>query len=981
MAAVLKKRALAEYSNIIVKEEPGIKPQKRIRFLKRSQSGCSSASINGYANLLDKSRASNDSYHVMTLLLRISDALADQDENTVHQQDDLNESVRRLAEHFTTENESTIRAKILSIMGSIGCLPGQEPQNVMDEIVGLLKQEESHKVITQGLDSLLKLGCMLPSNSVGHQRLVALAKQYLCDTSHTVKCKCLEVIGILLPIDGPNFKESSLAMLKFISSYTNYQEPRVRSSAFNSMIILHERGLKIDPSLYEELCNALKDDYEIVRKNAMNLIWILASTYPDNILNLAGTSDQEIRLADDAFGRLSSCMNDLSMNVRVMAANLLGKFSGNLVRSKFLMQTLDKKLMSNMRKKRSAHERQWESVTSGEWASGKKWADDAPREVVDADTVSLINIGACGAFVHGLEDEFMEVRSASVDAICSLSMNNYSFSMMALDFLVDMFNDEIEEVRLKAIDSLTRISSVIVLREDQLETILGALEDFSIDVREGLHKMLATCKLSTKGCLQMCVDNLLVNLNKYPEDKRSTWQCLQKLGSSHPYLTLQLVPSLLSIHPFMDLPEPDVEKAEYACILILVFNAAQKCPNMLQLFEEHTLRHYSYLRDTMPNLVPHLKLQMEASIGRHSNQELSAAVTHTTNFMDALLERLECAHNVKMRAELLQTAHETLARIAEMDEGLSGAFHFMSMLIKAHQLLNKILANKLWAHPHALGSEDGKIVKVQISELLQTCLRLQHVFVGHSGATLSSVRQIKLRALALQLVFTVRGSNASALAQCEHFLAEVEDVQIFLGKKMQPMEPFMAALIRDLAIMEDPKPGAVARVLLPLTPVQTGPLPRPEKMLQMCSALILEPKGETETALSFTANLVLGVSLDAELYNLANVSALRVMVKYPDQSSQLMMPCRSDLRLSDVVKPLESNYNGEEVGQNYRLRTTVLLSHGIWTDSCPVNLSLVLDFSAPEASLGRRGDDSLCVLELCKPVTIRISPKQVKKGF
>jgi len=62
-----------------------------------------------------------------------------------------------------------------------------------------------------------------------------------------------------------------------------------------------------------------------------------------------GTSDQEIRLADDAFGRLSSCINDLSMNVRVQAATILGKFGGNLVKSKFLQQTLDKKLMSNMR--------------------------------------------------------------------------------------------------------------------------------------------------------------------------------------------------------------------------------------------------------------------------------------------------------------------------------------------------------------------------------------------------------------------------------------------------------------------------------------------------------------------------------------------------------------------------------------------------------------------------------------------------------
>ena len=39
-----------------------------------------------------------------------------------------------------------------------------------------------------------------------------------------------------------------------------------------------------------------------------------------------------------------------------------------------------------------------------------------------------------------------------------------------------MFNDEIEEVRLKAIDCMTKISQLIILREDQLEIILGVLE-------------------------------------------------------------------------------------------------------------------------------------------------------------------------------------------------------------------------------------------------------------------------------------------------------------------------------------------------------------------------------------------------------------------------------------------------------------------------------------------------------------------------
>jgi Vesicle coat complex COPI, gamma subunit len=94
-------------------------------------------------------------------------------------------------------------------------------------------------------------------------------------------------------------------------------------------------------------------------------------------------------------------------------------------------------------------------------------------QVIDADQINLMSSGACGAFVHGLEDEFLEVRQATVDAICALSLNNPDFAVLCLDFLVDMFNDEIEEVRLRAIDSLSQISSHITLREDQLETILG----------------------------------------------------------------------------------------------------------------------------------------------------------------------------------------------------------------------------------------------------------------------------------------------------------------------------------------------------------------------------------------------------------------------------------------------------------------------------------------------------------------------------
>ena len=71
---------------------------------------------------------------------------------------------------------------------------------------------------------------------------------------------------------------------------------------------------------------------------------------------------------------------------------------------------------------------------------------------------------------------YSEVRSAALDSLCELATQSPSFANISLDFLVDMFNDEIESVRLNAIHSLRKINHHIKLREDQLEIMLNVLE-------------------------------------------------------------------------------------------------------------------------------------------------------------------------------------------------------------------------------------------------------------------------------------------------------------------------------------------------------------------------------------------------------------------------------------------------------------------------------------------------------------------------
>ena len=96
-----------------------------------------------------------------------------------------------------------------------------------------------------------------------------------------------------------------------------------------------------------------------------------------------------------------------------------------------------------------------------------------------------------------MEDECLSVRVASVTSLKKLAIGNQSLAVLALDFLVDMFNDEIEQVRLEAIEALTAIARHIKLHVHQLEIVLGALDDYSTLLREKLHVMLQSIPILT----------------------------------------------------------------------------------------------------------------------------------------------------------------------------------------------------------------------------------------------------------------------------------------------------------------------------------------------------------------------------------------------------------------------------------------------------------------------------------------------------
>lgn len=137
------------------------------------------------------------------------------------------------------------------------------------------------------------------------------------------------------------------------------------------------------------------------------------------------------------------------------------------------------------------------------------------------------------------------------------------------------------------------------------------------------------------------------------------------------------------------------------------------------------------------------------------------------------------------------------------------------------------------------------------------------------------------------------------------------------------------------------------------------------RQIKMCTAKITNPDeaSSIENIVKVTAGLIAALPLTADIENLQEHQRqdLRIRVKYPDQNIHIVVPRLTDLKMISE--------NGTENNSNFRLRTNVLLSHGIWTETSQVELSICLAVKPSNE------------LELCKTVKVFFAPKPIRKGI
>lgn len=246
------------------------------------------------------------------------------------------------------------------------------------------------------------------------------------------------------------------------------------------------------------------------------------------------------------------------------------------------------------------------------------------------------------------------------------------------------------------------------------------------------------------------------------------------------------------------------------CILVMLFNAAQLMPPMLSLLPETTIKHYAYLRDTMPNLVPYLP------IGGTPRQLTLSGSTGSRQFLETLLNNVKAAYAApRARQALLHAAQDNLDRLAAIDPQLSGTANYTATFLGAQLLIEQLQSCLVTPHSRTPSKES-------LNQLMKKCLKLQNLFSGLTMTDLLMVKQICCRASALHLVLVVKDRSQSALGPCQILLYYAADASSFLQENatMHP-DAFTVSLLSQIANLNDPKPGRVFREILPL--VQTAP--------------------------------------------------------------------------------------------------------------------------------------------------------------
>ncbi|KAL2626839.1 hypothetical protein GLYMA_07G156700v4 [Glycine max] len=454
-------------------------------------------------------------------------------------------------------SEQPLSLRTLCTMRSLLLHPST-PQHTVSSILETLARSPSHHALKLLSDAaalrpdLALSPPLLPSP----QRLavealaISLTRLNLDDTRFASLCfgASVPVRAWMLRNAGAEFEVRHGLLLGVLLGFTKDPFPHVRASALEGLVGFCERGgeskdVGLVDACYRRAVRLLRDVDPSVRFSAVRVVasW--------GLMLAASNSDMKAYWSNDIFAKLCSMARDMNMKVRVEAFSGLRKME--MVSEDLLLQSLSKRVSGHGKQKETLGQRTSEQFV-------------------------MLATNVAGALVHGLEDEFFEVRKSVCESLCTLTSLSSEFARKALDSLMDVLNDESEVVRLQSLETLHHmaINGRLKLLEKHLHMFLGALVDNSWDVRYTDRKILKVVKLNYLALFKSSVDSLLGSLDSYPQDEADVFSTFSHLGRNHKKFVSLIIKDMFEEVETALEGNVEFNSARIAALLILSISAA-----------------------------------------------------------------------------------------------------------------------------------------------------------------------------------------------------------------------------------------------------------------------------------------------------------------------------------------------------------------------------------------------------------------------
>ncbi|CAD6184852.1 unnamed protein product [Caenorhabditis auriculariae] len=747
---------------------------------------------------------------------------------------------------------------------------------------------------------------------------------------------------------------------KTLCRMLNDRDCRVRRAALEGLSTFMDRAKPLSKRTYSALKEVREDVDKNIRLTVLRLLVYFANKMPTE--NVAGTGKTPVTLSDDAFTAVCDAINDIETSVRAEAAKVLGEFTN--VSDDLLYQTLDKKLMRSNKaagvikmdksmfslskgKKDAAKEGRWRfnarhkgkniQEASEGWSRGKELHSKAPTTKPAAEEEdSIIPHGACGAFVTALEDEFMDVRKAAVYSLGTLAASRPPFAISALEYLADMFNDEIAEVRLDAIYALTPLIVHSQLSCEQLNVILKCLDDGMPESRQAMRELLKKAAFADVDCIDLCVEAMLMCMKRFPDDQNAVFECMAAIGLNHSVQVQAMARRLLGIHPLFHAREQPITDVKYLTKLILVLNAASKQESIVSVLPPFMRAHYRFLRSSSAHMVKPVKaLDDLKKDGRSSFKDGGEKAEKIIERTYERLRESSCTTSLEDRNILRNNISHDSQAITAYNDNVSGAARLIYCLTELNMAVDNVaqtvfcsgeIVDALRAiHQHLLDIQCIECqfagVSADLSAYLIHC-RLYLTLLEIAGTLILNMAEWQrgmLRGRNAVIVARERLSRlqVAANSSTNDFLVESSSLFDFTGAGVNVKKVTTA--------------GALCNLLEKFAPILPPKLP-PAAEIALKWANITKPNKDAalESAVKFISGLPHAILLEAQLHNLkeCDFERIRIKIGYPDSSSMLVKPRQTDFKTT----------NGDTV-----LSTQIMMTAAsCWSESAEVALTVVI---------------------------------------